>query len=476
MISIKKTYNWLRTLATGIILCSVLFGCGYKTGLKPPEPRRVEIVTDLKFDLACKGIELNWAPALFDSRGNPLDEPATYLVYRKRGLPFDQKTEKVKKTIKPEQASKSEDTETSALEGDIDDRLEPDNLEPVANETGNENSKKEEIDEPEYGQKNDIDDSSETVDLDGALVSPKPPDILPQEFAFSLVAVVPGRPVTLTTAAIADERIEWTDTGAPAGPTYLPGKIKYRIPSRLPEKAADSSDGLVAGYVYTYFVIALDAVGVSSAPSTPIECPWVAIPAAPENPIVQVSKNNVHVSWTKPSENCLGKPLDDISSYEIFRSEALTPEVFKHVFTVDGNKLEKIDNTVVMDSVYQYKIRAVIFKSIPGEFSNSVTADTANVYPPSPPTQLTGAVRPAGVFLNWRASEDKDIAGYRVYRRSSKQVDFKLLNPENLVISTTYIDETVKKDETYSYRLTSVDKSANTNESEPGNTWTVTVR
>lgn len=466
MMSIRKIYHQCRNIAAGTILAGTLIGCGYKTSLRPPEPRRVETVTDLQADLACDGILLNWAPALFDSRGNPLDEPATYLVYRKRGLPFDQKTDKVDKRDKIEAVENVDDTEEDASKSDLDDWAETIDDEFSSGEIETDGFAEDEVDQHEDSEKDDDVDSIDTL---------KRPEVLPQEYTFSLVAVVPGKPVSLTTTAIAEERVNWSDTGAPSGPAYLPDKIKYRIPSRLPYKTEDVSDGLIAGYVYTYFVVALDAAGVTSAPSAQVECPWVAIPAAPENPGVAVSKNNVTLSWRKPSEDCLGKPLSDITSYEIFRSEASTPELFKHVFTAGGDELEKTDNTVIMDSVYRYKIRAVILKSIPGEFSESVTADTTNVFPPSPPTLLTGGARATGVVLNWRASEDKDIAGYRIYRRSSKQADFKLLNPENPVVGTTYIDETVKKNETYVYRLTSVDNSANANESEPGDAWTVTI-
>ncbi|MES1210812.1 MAG: TolB protein, partial [Acidobacteriota bacterium] len=65
----------------------------------------------------------------------------------------------------------------------------------------------------------------------------------------------------------------------------------------------------------------------------------------------------------------------------------------------------------------------------------------------------------------WRAAEADDLAGYLIYRRGS-QGDFVRLTSQPLEQATEYMDTTVSPGETYSYRVTSVDKIGN--ESGPG--------
>jgi hypothetical protein len=476
----SKFRLFMGLLTAGMAIAAA--GCGYKSDLKPPEPRRVERVSGLEAKITCDGIRLEWGPALFDTRGNPLEEPATYLVYRKRGAPVEQD---VKKTVADDDSAGKSDPadapETGA--GDANGTGDNNSDMPAENETGNNSGTAPGT--PDDRIASDIGapppDPDLPVDGDetgtGNEKLPDIPGILPQEYEFGLVAVVPGKPVALTTTRITGERIEWIDTGAPSGPSYRPGTIKYRIPERSADVSADPDDGLVPGYMYTYSVIAVDASSVTSMPSDVVNCPWVPIPAPPEHPAVTVSRNRVDLSWEKPGGDCTGNPLTDVVQYEIVRADASTSDRFKRLFTVSADEeLAITDDTVAMDTTYYYKIRAVITETIAGEWTDIITADTTNVFPPPPPTHLTGAVRPVGVFLNWRAGTDDNIAGYRVYRTSTKQQEYDLLNPDMPVAGTVYVDETAVKGDTYTYRVTSVDNSANANESEPGNTWSVTIR
>lgn len=482
MISVEtknsKSRPFIRLLAAGILIIAA--GCGYKSDLRPPESRRVERVSGLNAGITCAGIRLEWMPALFDTRGNPLEEPATYLVYRKRGGPVERETEK-RVTVNDE-AGDGDRADTSEIHaGDAFGTDDNSGRIQAENETGHSAADAPGV--PDDGFPADtggpsLPDPPAGAGEDGAGdgETPELPGILPQEYEFRLVAVVPGKPVALTTTQITGERIEWIDTGVPAGPSYRPGTRKYRVPDRMMETSAGPDDGLVPGYVYTYSVIAVDASSVTSIPSDLVNCPWVPIPAPPEHPAVTVSRNRVDLSWERPEGDCAGNPIKDTVYYEIFRADALMPDQFKRLFTVSPDEeLSKTDDSVAMDTTYHYKIRAMVTETIAGEWTDIITADTTNVYPPPPPTLLTGAVRPSGVFLNWRAANDDNIAGYRIYRTSTKQQEYDLLNPDMPVAGTVYVDGTAVKGDTYTYRVTSVDNSANANESEPGNTWSVTI-
>ncbi len=70
---------------------------------------------------------------------------------------------------------------------------------------------------------------------------------------------------------------------------------------------------------------------------------------------------------------------------------------------------------------------------------------TLDQEPPSKPTLLTGEIDSNGVVrLLWKAPEDKDLQGYRIYRANDKREEFKERNME-LSLATSLID-TVRLD------------------------------
>jgi hypothetical protein len=431
-----------------VVFCVFIWGCGYKTDLNPPEPRRVERVTGLNSEIMCNAIRLEWLPALFDTRGEPLNEPAYYLVLRKRGEPLER--------VSGRDQIANMTNQNSGVSNITDD------------------------DEAEESENNTMaaiadDEKIESTPMDDTL--PTESDIIPPEYAFSLVAIVPGKTVPLTTTDMERVTIQWKDTGVPSGPAMDTAPIRFRKPRYFHSEKDESDNGLIPGYTYSYSIIAVDSKSVTSQPSALENTPWVIIPGPPDNLESNVALNQVELTWNAPSVDCAGNAIETtINGYEIFRSGEEDPGQFQKLLTVsDIDNLTETDTTMTMDSIYHYKIRAIIEPSVPGEFSEIMTVDTTNIFPPEPPSQLSGAVRPGGVFLNWRYEGEAEIAGYRIYRQPTDQADFELLNPCVLIQGRMYIDETVETGETYTYRVTSVDRSVNGNESPPGNTWTVTV-
>ncbi len=452
---IKRTMEGNRTICVLIVSIALLFGsCGYKTDLNPPEPRRIERVAGLRSEIKCSGIQLEWSPVLFDTRGDLLSEPASYLVLRKRGEPVKTDTT-VSENSDKNQLAEHESDDTESDESQPMDFVSDDDLA--------------------------LEINSEDYEPDTAVSAGEPDEseipAIPPEYAFSLVAIVPGQPVSLTTPDLEQKTVEWEDTGVPNGPVLGDIPRRFRRPRGFPPDS-NTDEGLIPGYVYSYSVVAIDSNYITSLPSPLENAAWVIIPGPPENFESNVELNQVQLSWTPPSVDCKENPMEtDIKRYEVFRSEETEPEQFKKVLTVSNfDNLAGNDTNIAMDTIYYYQIRAVIEPSVPGQFSEAITVDTVNIFPPEPPVQLSGAVRPGGVFLNWRFEGEADIAGYRIYRKHSDQPEYDLLNPTVLVTGRMYVDDTVESGQTYTYRVTAVDRSVNRNESPPGNSWTVTVR
>jgi fibronectin type 3 domain-containing protein len=78
-----------------------------------------------------------------------------------------------------------------------------------------------------------------------------------------------------------------------------------------------------------------------------------------------------------------------------------------------------------------------------------------------------------GVELRWELSPAPDVAGYRVYRRSSGEEKFTRLTPE-LLKKPYFVDAQVRRGQTYHYSVTAVDDSPRANESLPSETMSIT--
>jgi hypothetical protein len=100
-------------------------------------------------------------------------------------------------------------------------------------------------------------------------------------------------------------------------------------------------------------------------------------------------------------------------------------------------------------------------ESLPSEETCSTPEDT---FAPAAPTGLAGVSLENGVLLTWDVVDADDLAGYRVYRASSPDGPFQLLN-ESIVTSASYTDESAEPGVTYYYAVTAVDSTERVNES-----------
>jgi fibronectin type 3 domain-containing protein len=78
-----------------------------------------------------------------------------------------------------------------------------------------------------------------------------------------------------------------------------------------------------------------------------------------------------------------------------------------------------------------------------------------------------------GVELRWEESPAPDVAGYRVYRRTTGEEKYTRLTQE-LAKKPYFVDAQVVRGRTYHYYVTAVDDSPRANESLPSETMPVT--
>ncbi|MGH8490332.1 MAG: LamG-like jellyroll fold domain-containing protein [Gammaproteobacteria bacterium] len=84
---------------------------------------------------------------------------------------------------------------------------------------------------------------------------------------------------------------------------------------------------------------------------------------------------------------------------------------------------------------------------------------TADTTPPEQPSGLTGTSSNSGVFLNWTANTEADLAGYDVYRGPNGSGSFTRLN--NALVTNAQFDDTLAPNGILDYTVTAVDRDGN---------------
>ena len=157
-------------------------------------------------------------------------------------------------------------------------------------------------------------------------------------------------------------------------------------------------------------------------------------------------------------------PGDRIEGYNIYR-------------LVNGKKPEQRNSSIVKNiyysdkqftfgSRYLYFVRAAAAGISP--FLESVDSDTIEVtprdtFPPAPPKELSAVAGHSFITLIWESNQEKDLAGYKVWRKNQDETKYWLITPE-LVESASYVDSQVKGNIRYEYVITACDASGNESE------------
>ena len=162
------------------------------------------------------------------------------------------------------------------------------------------------------------------------------------------------------------------------------------------------------------------------------------------------------LTWNNPGDNTITGYVIQRRDKEIHPQGTFAP--------VEGNtgskKTTYTDDTVEPNKEYVYRIRA-INKHSESEFSNRVQADTPPPPLPAKPTGLSAAATHDLVVLNWDDPGDDTITGYVILRRvreNDEGGEFSELVPDTGSAATTYTDDTVVAETTYTYRIKAINE------------------
>jgi YD repeat-containing protein len=250
-----------------------------------------------------------------------------------------------------------------------------------------------------------------------------------------------GQIVTLSWSASTD-----------SGGSGLGGYNIYRGGTKVGSSTTTSyTDGVVGGLTFSYTVSAYDKAGNESAQTAAIS---VSVPVPPVTGVTAtaVSSNRVNLSWN--AYTCLRLQYA-IDSYNVYRGGTLVAQVSAP--TTSATDANAPPNTSSSYTVVAECYNDRTANSYLSPTSSAVTVTTPpDTSAPSVPTGLsvTGASS-SQVSLSWNASTDtggSGLAGYRVYRAGS------LLGTTS---SSSYTDNTVSGNTTYSYTVAAYDNAGN---------------
>ena len=191
-------------------------------------------------------------------------------------------------------------------------------------------------------------------------------------------------------------------------------------------------------------------------------------PAVSQTP--EIRENAVIIRWDAPFANVDNTRPANLLGYNVYRSSrsqnepAQTPLNSRPV-----NETSFADQTFAFGEEYVYVVRAVSLgtggEPVESLNSNSVEVKPVDLFKPAPPTGLTLAATPTPLRISvfFAANQERDIAGYNVYRSTDPDLpkdQWTKLN-RDLLERTTFQDEAVKSGQRYFYYVTAVDKAVN---------------
>jgi len=175
----------------------------------------------------------------------------------------------------------------------------------------------------------------------------------------------------------------------------------------------------------------------------------------------------VVLNWSRPQTDSENQPLSTLAGYTVYRRirQGKNQGVFQAINskTVIGEYYEDYDTGT--DGEYEYQVTSILSERIESAPSNQVKTKVLDTFPPDIPANLVVFTAKDHIFLTWEAVRDRDLDHYIVYRKLSKNEDFKLLDAA--VSENFYRDRQIVKGQLYIYAIAAVDIKGNKSETGP---------
>lgn len=165
--------------------------------------------------------------------------------------------------------------------------------------------------------------------------------------------------------------------------------------------------------------------------------PEALVPAAVQDLRVQQSGEEFRITWSAPSREKGGRPLRDLSSFQLFRRTiagdgtdcSSCPDSWKLLANMDldkpaefkksGSTFIQIDKPAGNSKGEQYRIVAL---SRSGGVSSPSLSSIKKFHPPLAAPAIKGEVIPGSIRIDFTPPQTAgDVVGYNIYKRSEKE-------------------------------------------------------
>jgi len=190
-----------------------------------------------------------------------------------------------------------------------------------------------------------------------------------------------------------------------------------------------------------------------------IEPKIISLP--PRGTKATVFRDRIEITWNPPEKNIDQSSPPNFKGYNIYKQG---DEGSAHLLNSQLVKERKYSDTdILLGGVYRYFLRAVASDSPPvAESDNSEMIEvlTSDTFAPAVPSGLVSIAAEDFISISWDANPEKDLAGYRVWRKMEEEDEYILLTPQPIQ-ENAFNDTNVEQNRRYYYAVTAQDKSGN---------------
>lgn len=199
-----------------------------------------------------------------------------------------------------------------------------------------------------------------------------------------------------------------------------------------------------------------------SGRSPVVQLPLGAVARPSGAPGAVPGKQAVRLSWTAPAENFDGTRPARYDGVRVLRRE-LPDEQVQELASLGRESVAFEDSGFVSDKRYAYAV-AYFCRSgqslMPGEASPWAEVDTADVFPPDPPGQLSAVAEGGRVKLIWDPAPDPDLLGYLVFRQDPGEAAPRRLT-QDPIGPNFFVDSLADTAPAGPYHVVAVDRKGN---------------
>lgn len=459
-----------RALTLALVMLVTGFGCGHKEDPKPPPQKIPAPILDLLVTQRGNELRVSFTYPQVTISGTPIEDVAAIEIWEYEVA--------VPEFVVPGAADEDEDEEGGDDEGGEgeDAEGEPDSegaepepgqatgetetpmpaeLEPIADESGDEAESGDDEEEGAGADENEGDDL-EAAGEDQETGEDSGDDAEAEDAEDDDEPDLPPAPV------IAKETLLEIDPREFFGASRLRLKLegeelssairgdKVQVTLTLDEIEPGEKTALVFG------VKSFQSLKRSSAFSNLVTLIPRVTPEPPADLELEPVKNGVLLKWTFEGED----PIE----FRFYRRDELSPLFDQHFGFQTGDGDRFLDASAEIGNTYEYAM-TVVTNSLPlveSSLSPIREIEYLDTFPPTPPTDLVVLAEAGTARLLWEGSDDDDVAGYLVFRRAAGG-EFEQLTDEP-IRPNEYLDNNAASGRTYAYRIVAVDDTGNTSE------------